>query len=129
LPTGKEGSGSPLWLSGEQQIAFKIDRKLLLGGRSIGGLLGLVKKYFAAVLHRKAGVGDTVGQEGWIGGRSFEKEKLNFHKARHNLHKPAHLLVEFPGKRAFISTIQTYLSGTPVSRNALRLDGFIPCVL
>jgi hypothetical protein len=78
LPTGKEGSGCPLRLSGEQQIAFKIDRKLLLSGRSIGGLPGLVKKYFAAVLHRKAGAGDTVGQGGWIGGRSFEKAKLNF---------------------------------------------------
>jgi len=38
-----------------------IDKTLLFGGWSIGGLFWLVKKYFAAVLHRKAEAGDTVG--------------------------------------------------------------------
>jgi hypothetical protein len=96
-----------------------IDKTLLFGGWSIGGLFWLVNKYFAAVLHRKrslmfikAGADDTVGQGRWIGGRSFEK-------ARHNLHKSAHFLGEFPSKRAFISTMQTYLSGTPFFQNAL----------
>jgi hypothetical protein len=34
---------------------------MLFGGWTIEGLFLLVKKYFAAVLHRKAGAGDTVG--------------------------------------------------------------------
>ena len=44
------------------------------------------------ILHRKAGAGDAVGGGRWIGGRSFEKS--------------AHLLVESPVKKAFLSTIQ-----------------------
>jgi len=51
------------------------------------------------ILHRKAGAGDAVGGGRWIGGRSFEKS--------------AHLLVESPVKKAFLSTIQADLSCTP----------------
>jgi hypothetical protein len=38
-----------------------IDKTLLFDRWSIRGLFWLVKKYFAAVLHRKAGANDTVG--------------------------------------------------------------------
>jgi hypothetical protein len=40
---------------------FTFNKTLLFRGLSIGGLFWLVNKYFAAVLHRKAGDGDTVG--------------------------------------------------------------------
>jgi hypothetical protein len=46
-----------------------------------------------------------------IGGRFFEK-------ARYNLHKSAHFLVEFPSKRVFISTMQTNLTDTQFFPNA-----------
>ena len=41
-------------------IAF-FDKTLLFDGWSIGGLFWLVKKYFASILHRKAGAGDATG--------------------------------------------------------------------
>jgi len=37
------------------------DKTLLFDGWSIGGLFWLVKKYFASILHRKAGAGDATG--------------------------------------------------------------------
>jgi hypothetical protein len=49
-------------------------------------------------LFRKAGAGDAVGKGRWSSGRSFEKS--------------AHLLVESPVKRAFLSTIQAGLPST-----------------
>jgi len=51
-------------------------------------------------MHRKTGAGDAVGRGRWIGGRSFEKS--------------SHILVESPGKMAFLSVIQTDLSGAPI---------------
>jgi len=39
----------------------KFDKTLLFDGWSIGGLFWLVKKYFASILHRKAGAGDATG--------------------------------------------------------------------
>jgi len=56
-------------------------------------------------MHRKTGAGDAVGRGRWIGGRSFEKS--------------SHILVESPGKMAFLSVIQTDLSGAPIFQNAL----------
>ncbi len=53
----------------------------------------------------KQGDGDAVGLGRWIGGRSFEKSD--------------HLLFESPGKMAFLSVIQTNLSGTPFFQNEL----------
>jgi len=47
----------------------------------------ILQGYFASILHRKAGHGDTIGNGRWIGGRSFEKS--------------SHILVELPDKRAF----------------------------
>jgi hypothetical protein len=64
------------------------------------------------ILHRKAGVGDAIGKGRWSGGRPFEKS--------------AHLLVESPVKKAFLSTIQADLSITRLSHDALWLDVFIP---
>jgi hypothetical protein len=52
-----------------------------------------------ATRHRKAGAGDAIGKERWSGDRPFEKS--------------AHLLVELPVKKAFLSTIQANLSSTP----------------
>jgi len=57
------------------------------------------------ILHRKAGAGDAVGKGRWGSGRSFEKS--------------AHLLVESPVERAFLSAIQAGLSCTPLFYDAL----------
>jgi hypothetical protein len=51
------------------------------------------------IMHRKAGAGDVIGKGRWSGGHPFEKS--------------AHLLVESPVKKAFLSTIQADLSCTP----------------
>jgi hypothetical protein len=48
--------------------------------------------YFSFILHQKAGDGDTIGKGRWSSGRPFEKS--------------AHLLVESPATKAFLSTIQ-----------------------
>ena len=78
-----------------------LDKTLLSMDGSIGGLFLLVKGY----LDRKAGAGDAIGKGRWSSGRSFEKS--------------AHLLVESPVKRAFLSTIQAGLSCTPLFHDAL----------
>jgi hypothetical protein len=49
-------------------------------------------------MYRKAGAGDAIGEGRWSGGRPFEKS--------------AHLLVESPVKKVFLSTIQADLSCT-----------------
>ena len=72
------------------------DKVSLSMDRSIGGLFLLVKGYFAS---RKAGAGDAIGKGRWSGVRHLEKSD--------------HLLVESPVKKAFLSTIQADLSGTP----------------
>jgi len=72
------------------------DKVLLSMDQSIGRLLLHVKGY---LVHRKAGAGDAIGKGRWSGGRPFEKS--------------AHLLVESPVKKAFLSTIQADLSCTP----------------
>jgi len=62
--------------------------------------------------HRKTGA----GYEMWIGGgRSFEKS--------------AHLSVESPVEKAFLSAIQTDLSFTPLFHDASCLDVVVPGVL
>ncbi|MEK6558450.1 MAG: hypothetical protein AABZ14_09155 [Candidatus Margulisiibacteriota bacterium] len=66
-------------------------------------------------MHRKAGAGDAVGKGRWSGGRPFEKS--------------AHLLVESPVKKAFLSTIQADLSCTPQIFEALCLYALIPGML
>jgi len=69
---------------------------------SIGGLFLLVKGYF------------TSKNRGWRCDWEREVEQWPpFFK------KSYHLLVESPGKRAFLSTIQTDLSYTPFFQNAL----------
>jgi hypothetical protein len=62
-------------------------------------------------MHRKAGAGDAVGKRRWNSDRSFEKS--------------AHLLVESPVKRAFLSTIQAGLSCTPQISFAEKSTSFI----
>jgi len=57
------------------------------------------------ILHRKTGSGDAIGKGRWSGGRPFEKS--------------AHLLVESPIKKAFLSTIQADLSCAPFFDEAL----------
>ena len=57
------------------------------------------------ILHLKAGAGDAIGKGRWNGGRPFEKS--------------AHLLVESPVKKAFLSTIQADHSCTPLFHDAL----------
>jgi hypothetical protein len=64
------------------------------------------------ILDRKAGAGDAIGKGRWSGGHPFEKS--------------AHLLVESPVKKAFLSTIQADLSCTRLFHDALNLDVFIP---
>jgi len=70
-------------------------------GRTIGGLLLLVKGYFGS----KSRAGDAVWKGRWISVHSFEKSD--------------HLLVESPIKKAFLNTIQTALSCTPLFHDAL----------
>ena len=84
--------GKPVYATLRMEFVFLIFDKVLLSmDRSIGGLFLLVKGY----MDRKAGAGDAVGKGRWGSGRSFEKS--------------AHLLVESPVKRAFLSTIQADL--------------------
>jgi hypothetical protein len=64
------------------------DKNFLFRGGSIGWQFLLVNGYFSFILHQKAGDGDAIWYGGWIGERPFEKS--------------SHLLVESPGKRAFI---------------------------
>jgi hypothetical protein len=59
----------------------------------------------ADIMHRKAGAGDAVGKGRWSGVRHLEKS--------------AHLLVESPVKKAFLSTIQADLSCTSLFYEAL----------
>jgi hypothetical protein len=40
-----------------------MDKILLFDGWRIGGLFLIVKKYFASVLHKKAGAGERVGKK------------------------------------------------------------------
>ena len=60
------------------------------------------------IMHRKAGAGDAIGKGRWSGGRPFEKS--------------AHLLVESPVKKAFLSTVQADLSSTPLFHDAFMTD-------
>ena len=86
-----------------QSLIF--DKALLSMAGSIGGLLLLVKGYFASCCIEKQGPAMRLGKEGGSAAALFEKS--------------AYLLVESPGKRAFLSTIQTDLSCTPFFQNAL----------
>jgi hypothetical protein len=63
------------------------------------------------ILDRKAGAGDAVGKGRWSSSRSFEKS--------------AHLLVESPVKRAFLSTIQADLSCTLQISFAEKTTSFV----
>jgi hypothetical protein len=65
------------------------------------------------ILNGNAGAGDAIGDGRWIGGRSFEKS--------------AHLLVESPGKRAFLNVIQTD-SGAKVATIICGMIMF-PCLM
>ena len=71
-----------------------LDKTLLSNGLSIGGLFLLVNGYFAS-----KSKGWRWGWEGgWSGGRPFDKS--------------AHLLVESPVEKAFLSTIHAVISCT-----------------
>ena len=60
-------------------------------------------------MHRKAGAGDAIGKGRWNGVR--------------HLQKSAHLLVESPVKKAFLSTIQANLSCTPFLMRRYKRPG------
>jgi hypothetical protein len=88
-----------------------LDRIFITMDQSIGALFLLVKGYLAS----KSRAGDAIGKGRRGSGTLFEKS--------------AHLLVESPAKRVFLSTIQAGLSCTPLFHEALGLGASIPGVI